>query len=501
MPGNAFVPAQSGLSRVFLIEGRARADRVAEFLAPLRMMSLEQGFGDVENIYSPHPRKYDAFEVVGQIRGEEERPTTQLQGRYALDVASRLLELAKIGCAVDVQLHMGQCSDPSEFNEFTKAIILEDALIPNWATDELGALQPDEKSPVNETADISAAEMYEVLEIATSERAGDVVTNEVVDVVFCDAISCGDCEEYSPGCNKIFAVTLAAGGSPGTPADVVFSLDKGATFLAHDIESLAGDPTGIACVSSYVVVTSNDDASIEIALKSEFNATDDPVFTSVLAGIVAGGEPNDISSLGSKAFICGDGGYVYTTIDPTAGVVVVDAGVATTDNLNAINALNEEFAVAVGDSGAVVYTESGNLWQAVALRPVGVGVDLISVLVHSELYWLVGTNDGRMFYTFDKGQTWTEKTFAGSGTGNVFDITRSKDSVLWMSHATTAPAGRIFRSYNGGNSWTQVPEGTGILPANDRINALAACEWDVNLIVGVGLADDAADGFIVLGED
>ena len=225
MAGNAFVPAQSGLSRVFLIEGRARADRTAEFLAPLRMMSLEQGFGDVENIYSPHPRKYDAFEVVGQIRGEEERPTTQLQGRYALDVASRLLELAKIGCAVDVQLHMGQCSDPSEFNEFTKAIILEDALIPNWATDELGALQPDEKSPVNETADISAAEMYEVLEVATSERAGDVVTNEVVDVVFCDSISCGDCEEYSPGCDKIFSVTLAAGGSPGTPADVVFSLD------------------------------------------------------------------------------------------------------------------------------------------------------------------------------------------------------------------------------------------------------------------------------------
>lgn len=501
--GNAFVPAQSGLSRVFLIEGRARADRSAEFLAPLRMMSLEQGFGDVENIYSPHPRKYDAFEVVGQIRGEEERPTTQLQGRYALDVASRLLELAKIGCAVDVQLHMGQCTDPSEFNEFTKAIIMEDALIPNWATDELGALQPDEKSPVNETADISAAEMFEVLEVATSERAGDIVTNEVIDVVFCDAISCGDCEEYSPGCNKIFSVTLGAGGSPGTPADVVFSLDKGATFLAHDVDSLgaAENPSGIACVSAYVVVISNAAGSINIALKSEFTETDDPAFTSVITGIVAGGEPNDIWSLGPFAFVVGDGGYVYSVQDPTAGVTVLDAGVATSDNLNAVHALSEEFAVAVGNSGAVIYTESGNLWQAVSLRPVGIGVHLISVLVHSELYWLVGTDDGRMFYTFDKGQTWTEKTFSGSGSGSVEDIVRSKDSVLWMSHTTTAPAGRIFRSYDGGNSWIQIPEGTAVIPANDRVAALAACEWDVNLVVGVGLADDGADGFIVLGED
>lgn len=503
MASNAFVPAQSGLSRVFLIEGRARADRSAEFLAPLRMMSLEQGFGDVENIYSPHPRKYDAFEVVGQIRGEEERPTTQLQGRYALDVASRLLELAKVGCAVDVQLHMGQCTDPSVFNEFTKAIILEDALIPTWATDDLGALQPDEKSPVNETADISAAQMYEVLEVAVAERAKDIVTTEVLDVAFCDAISCGDCEEYSPGCNKIFAITDAAGGSPGTPPDVVFSLDKGQNFLAHDVDTMgaADVPGGIACVGSYVVVADSTNIGHHYALKSEFNESDDPVFTNIAVGYVAGATVNDIYSLGPMAFEVGELGYVYKIEDPTVGVEVVDAGVATADDLLAVNALSEEFAVAVGNNGAVIYSEDGEIWQAVSLRPVGVGINLTTVLVHSELYWLVGTSDGRLFYTFDKGETWTAKGFTGSGTGVVRDIVRSKDSVLWMSHDTTAPAGRIFRSYDGGNSWTQIPEGTAAIPANDRITALAACEWDVNLIVGVGLADDGADGIILLGAD
>lgn len=503
MSSNTFVPAQSGLSRVFLIEGRARIDRDPEFMASLRMMALEQGFGDVENIYSPHPRKYDGFEVVGQIRGEEERATTQLQGRYALDVASRLLELAKIGCAVDVQLHMGQCTDPSSFTEFEKVLILEDALIPAWASDELGALQPDEKSPVNETADISAAALYEVLPVSASERAKDIVTNEVIDVVFCDAISCGECEDQSAGCNKIFSVTLAAGGSPGTPADVVFSIDKGVNWLAHDVDSLgaAENPSALGCVGQYVVVISNDSASLHYALKSEFNATDDPDFTEVTTGFVAGGEPNDIFSLGQFAFVVGDGGYVYSLEDPTVGVTVLDAGVATTDPLNAVNALSEEFAVAVGNNGAVIYTENGTLWQAVSLRPVGVGINLTSVLVHGEQFWIVGTDNGRLYYTFDKGETWTEKTFSGSGAGAVRDIVKSSDSVLWFSHDTATPRARIFTSINAGHDWVQIPQGTASLPLSDRISALAACEWDVNLIVGVGLADDGSDGIIILGQD
>jgi len=500
---NNFIPAQSGLSRVFIIEGRARSDRRPKFFGSVRAMALEQGFGDTTNIYIPDPRRYDRFKVAGQIKGEEERPTTQLQGRWALDVASELLRLAKIQCPVDVQLHLGQCTDPSEFSEFTKAVILEAAQIPNWATDEVGALQPDEKNPVNETADISAALMYEVLEVTAAERADDIVTNEVIDVIFCDAISCGECEEQSAGCNKIFAITLAAGGSPGTPADVVFSLDAGDTWGAHDIDSLgiAENPSAIACVKKYVVVVSSASNSLHYALKSEFNGYTDPGFTEVTTGFVAGGEPNAIESLGSMGFVVGEGGYIYLVEDPTGGVTVLDAGAATVDDLNAVDALDEQFAVAVGDSGAVVYTENQSVWQQTTTRPVGIGVNLTCVLVHSENYWLVGSANGRLFSTFNKGETWNEVTFPGSGSGSVRDIVRSTDSVLWMAHDTTVPVGRILRSYDGGHEWGLIPEGTASLPDNNRISALAACEFDPNVVVGVGLGGNGTDGFVVLCQD
>ena len=39
------------------------------------------------------------------------------------------------------------------------------------------------------------------------------------------------------------------------------------------------------------------------------------------------------------------------------------------------------------------------------------------------------------------------------------------------------------------------------MPANDRINALAACTADVNMVVGVGLGANGVDGIIVVGAD
>ena len=77
----------------------------------------------------------------------------------------------------------------------------------------------------------------------------------------------------------------------------------------------------------------------------------------------------------------------------------------------------------------------------------------------------------------------------------------SSDSVLWVS-ATVTGKGQIFNSIDGGNSWTRTPRSaSNAMPANDSINAIVACPFDVDFIFGVGLADDATDGFIVVGND
>lgn len=501
---SSFNPAVTGNSRVFLIDGRARPDHQPAYQSSLKAGGLSQDFGDITRIEIPSTTEFGKFVEVGIIRGTTDRVTITLTGRYALDLKSTLLRVARKQCSLDVHINFGSCTNPSDHNTFEKKIVIENAFTTNYSTEDLGALGSDENAKVDESVDVSGRDVYELVQVSWASRGGDIVTNEVVDNVICDSPSCGDCQDESDGCEKFFAITLAAGGSPSTPADVVFSLDGGATFQAHDIDSMgnADDPDELDCLGAYLVVVSEDTGSLHYALLSEFDGTTDPDFTEVTTGFVAGGEPRAISTepLGQKAFIAGAGGYIYSLADPTAGVTVLDAGVAHTDQYNAIDALSDDFAVAVGNSGIIARTENGSTWADIT-SPVGVGVNLNTVAVKSKDEWWIGTSGGQVYYTLDGGTTWTEKTFSGSGSGIVWHIDIVNDTVMYMAHETSGNLGRILRSTNGGYDWVVVPEGVGSLPLNDRVVAVAGCEHNPDIVFGVGLADDGADGFIVVGTD
>jgi photosystem II stability/assembly factor-like uncharacterized protein len=112
--------------------------------------------------------------------------------------------------------------------------------------------------------------------------------------------------------------------------------------------------------------------------------------------------------------------------------------------------------------------------------------------------WWVGTAGGVLYYTLDSGVTWTVKGFPGSGAGVVRDINFATNQVGYLAHDTAAVAGRILRTIDGGYSWYVLPEGTGAIPANDKINSLATCK-EPNVVLGGGLADNAADGILIKG--
>ncbi len=495
---------KTGNSRVFLLEGRAGPTTVPSFKSCLRATSVSQGFGDIERIECPDPHQYGKFIEVGEIRGAIERPTTTLEGRYPLNTASDLLRIAQKGCAFDVQVHFGSCTDPSVFNKFEKILVFEAGSLTNYDTEDLGALASGDNAVVNETGDLSARLIYELLPLVYARRADSIITNEIVDVVICDSVSCGECEQESDGCQKIFAISTSAGGSSGTPPDIVYSINKGANWYAHDIESLstAQAPNAVECLGDYIIVISNAAGNLNYALKSQFDGVTDPAWTGLTTGFVVGGAPRNMWSTGGYAFIVGDGGYIYGTADPTAGVTVLDAGAATVDRLLAVHGLSDTFAVAVGNNGAVVFTQDGASWTPATAKPVGVGVNLLTVWVKSASEWWVGTSNGKLYYTTNGGLTWHEKTFTGSGTGNVYSIVFPTASEGLISHSTTAPRARILRSYDGGQSWVLTPEESSqSLPLADKIDALGYCTTDPNFVVGVGLADDAADGFIVVGSD
>jgi photosystem II stability/assembly factor-like uncharacterized protein len=462
--------------------------------------SLDQSFGDIEKIECPDPTRYGGFEEVGQIQGSVDRASSSLTGRYAADIASALLEIARRRCAADVQYHFGECTDPRIFNAFTKAIILEDAYLPSWSVDDLGALESGENSPVNENVDLSIGTIYEVLQLTYAERGKDVALNEVVDVVICDMMTCGECEDESWGCEKIYALTGAFPASPGPVPDIYYSLNKGSTWAEDEINSLLGSQTAdaLACLGDYLFVVSNDSGGLHWKLRATVDAGTALDWTAVTTGFTPTKDPNDVWSVGTGAFVVGDGGYVYYTTDPTTGVSVLDAGVAVIDNLNAVHAISDEFAVAVGDNDAIVWTKNRTGWQ-VAEGDTGTNANLTAIWIKDEKEWWVTTDTGLLYYTLDGGVTWTAKTLPGT-VSVLRDIQFATDSVAYVC-GNASDVGKAWRTYDGGYSWIGLPEGTGNLPTARDFNALAACEDDVNFNVLVGEGSVINDGILVVGED
>lgn len=494
----SFDPAKSGFSRVFMIEGRARPDHTPDFQTCLKAGSVDQSFGDIEKIECPDPERYGGFIEIGQIQGAIDRGSTTLTGKYASDLESTLLVLAKRRCAVDVQVHFGACTDPRIFNKFTKAVILENAYLTNFSTDDLGALTSDENAAVNENTDLSWKAIFEVLELVVQSRAVDLITNEVLDVVICGSIACGECGTENKGCEHIYTLQGAVTGSPGTAPDIIYSLDKGKTWDTDEVNSMfpSDAANALACLGDYVVVVSNASCSLHYKDHDDVDAGVVGGWIENTGGFVATKCPRDIWSVGYAAFIVGDGGYVYYTTDPTLDVEVLDAGVATTDILYAVHALSDEFAVAVGANGTVIRTKNRVNWSAVTDPTTQT---LTGVWCKTTDEWFVTDYDGHFWYTLDGGDTWTEIALPGSPT-MLDDVQMATDSVVYVVGAD-AYGGKAWRSYDGGRSWVVLPEGVGSLPTSNALYALAVCPDDVNFVVMVGEGATVNDGIILVGED
>lgn len=489
---------RSDYSRLFFIENGAGPAYPPTYESLWRAGALSWGQGDVTNIYKPSPDQYGQFIVIDRVPGEPSAPQLTVQAKYNFD-RSKLLRIVKNGCNHDVQLHMGKCHDPRDFNGgWEKLLILEGARISDYGTEDLGALEPSQRAMPNEEVTFNGQDLYEIIRLNYATKAASDVAQEVVDVDFCDKATCGECGLPSNGCQVIFALTVAGGGSPGAAGAFIFSDDGGATWGHTHIAPLGAtnSPAKFACVGTNVIVVSNADCSIVYAPTLDILSGTETWTKHVNGLVCAAGAPNAIFSAGpTYTWIVGNGGYIYFADDPTSLVTVQDAGSATVQNLNAIHGIDELNLVAVGASNAVVRTTNGGTTWASVTGPAP-AVALTAVWMKSTYEWFVGTAGGNLYYTRDSGATWTLKAFPGSGAGAVKDIKFATPSVGYMAHNTAAPAGRILRTLDGGYSWYVTPEGTSSIPTNQGLNALGVCA-DPNIVYAGGITVVGADGILI----
>jgi len=410
-----------------------------------------------------------------------------------------------LDCAINIYESEGQCGDPSDpKNGWTSMLILSNG----YATDRTHKGRTPFDGSDAATTEISFEWMggvYPVGGIVLGEFAATDVTTEVIDIVYYNTSSCGDCGPTNDGTKWLYALQQTAGGSSAVNGKVLYSTNYGVTWTASAITGLGVGVlvTAIAVVGNYLVVVAKSENAYYYAPINTLTGAPG-AWTKITTGFVAAKTPNDIYVQSpNRTYFVGDGGYVYVSTDITAGVSFLSAGGTTTQNLLRITG-NGRTLLAVGANNTIIKsTNQGQGWAATTTSVTGT---LQAVSVQNDYDWMVGTSTGGVSYTEDAGETWTALTLPGAALIAVHDIVFATAEVGYIAATRAGPTAVVFRTTFGGQQWSEAPASAlPSAPTYGRPNRLAVPGVpNLGITAGnlavAGLSGGLTDGIILIGQ-
>lgn len=492
--------------------GDARPDHPVIYAAtggqPLKVEGLSAPeSGGVEPIWL-HGSRPGKFNAIGQTITAPDIPEATLIFLERHRTIPR--QLARLGC-LSVYIHGTTCKDLSDRAQGWTDFV--EVLLHGRATDkDLGnrTAWGDNDDQREDSVTVRLEDYFVVGSLNFGEKAGPEVEREVLSLTYATDTGCVACDTPEVYTSRLYALTKSSGAaSPGTTAEVVYTVDGGATWSQVSITGLGAtvDPDRIRVVGNYLVVVVSASGGYYYAPINQLTGVPGS-WTLVTTGFVASRQPNDLFVLSpSEVFFVGEGGYIYRSEDITAGVTAINAGVATTADLKRIHGSGvDDTIVAVGESGAIVRSVNrGQTWATVTLSPTSATVRAIAVL--TDRIYHIGTSGGKVYWTGNGGETWTEATaIAGDlGSGAVIDdIVFVNRAVGYIVGRTSTPTARLFSTWDGGVMWTRQPERIVAWPTFSRANEIAVpYEADSttasnNVAVG-GLSAGGTDGVLFMG--
>lgn len=474
--------ARNDFSRGFIFTNGIYANQKGEYVTTLGVDSLSQDRGDITKIEQPSSDVYGQFEEVGQIPGELSRMTTTLTGRMSRTELSTFYQLFKKACAFDLHLHFGLCQKPDNFNQYDKALIFEDVFVTSFGTDPLVALSSGDRAAISETLDISIGNFYEVVTLKYTVKGGaQTVDAAVVDISVYDNANCGtDCDESSSGYDKLFAVT-----SDGW---AYVSNDAGNNWTRNEIADGSTFLDGTTLGDYHIALEAN--GSLWYALRSDLLTLSGTVVYTELTTTIS--SPTAIKAFRDTALISQETGTVWQ-LDTALNLVRVESGSTTVNDLNDV-AVGDGISVVVGVTGTVIYSYDNGVWF-LATSPDGAAT-LNAVAIKNKSNWIVGSTTGAAWITTNSGRTWSRVAFPNytSATGSINAIEVVTGHVVFMSVGQ-----KLYRSIDGGYSWTTEPNSSLSFPSNSGINTILGTKLNVNHVLIGGSQGLLNTGLIVLG--
>lgn len=192
-----------------------------------------------------------------------------------------------------------------------------------------------------------------------------------------------------------------------------------------------------------------------------------------------------------------DQGNIYKS--ENAGLTWFEKTTSNTNQLNAIKFLGS-FGLAAGVSNTLLKTlDNGESWNAVSGPSSQSAAAIQAVEIISKNFWWLVYNDGEVWYTFDAGANWSQRTIAlpsgASGIDRVNDIhfINAYDGAMAGTVSIgSADQGVIYRTLDGGYNWELFALGTDFDATGIGLRQVHVCDIDTIYAVGEPVGSTAA---------
>lgn len=337
--------------------------------------------------------------------------------------------------------------------------------------------------------------------------AARISTSETValnDIQACSGRCADGCGSRIEICQVLW---VAADAVPAAIPDVLYSNDSGATWtspasgFAAD-ENIMADACVEVDADTTRLITVRD---ADVANPLEIGYSDDNAVTWTMVNV---GATNAEAAVGGGSMFALDADNIWICTDDGRVFYSSDAAVTWTDQttalaasganaLNAIHFADSNVGYAVGASDTVIRTlDGGDNWAA--MTATGSGDGLNTVHCFNENRVIVGTDSvvsaSPVYMSYDGTTNWTTIT---EGLG--IEATDTVEDITFMAHSgiaglddlcgyliknTSAPVGTVYKSVDGGFSWSAVTT-----PTNSGLNSIYIC--NANQAYTVGEVDSA----------
>lgn len=437
---------------------------------------LSQSRSEKEKFYCPDPNKYNEFIVIAELDGVKSDGSGSFSTNYGLG-HSMLKQLYDQGCYFDAQIHIGACSDPSDFSKFEQVILLQNVQVTSYALSNLSAMQASERGIVGENVDFKFSDMVTIPVPNPVETVNTLINSgPIIDsFVSCDSNCC-----MCPDSAGTYLVQLAQCDDDCVEARILYRTDCNQSWKKFSTPVC----TDINCATpvNKNVLLGNDGSFNYIYLNPNFGTTIREVIANSVITIPSNAALNGDTMVSADGcgcqviFVGGSTILRYNTVSKTYSELHSPSIPLTNINFCDVSICDDcETAFIAADNGRVLELNLTTLEGTMHYLNNGIGqvnhVEAVSCCS------FIASVAGKTYYSCN-GKIANVSNILGSITA----IHAVSDTIVYAASIYNDLA-RLYMSVDGGASFMAIRE---ITIQGYHISNIYACDDDASQVVFAG---------------